>query len=153
MKYHQSDEQWFRERFNRIALPMDLWWKGQPVTLAIFRAKTEEHEMAHTKPSTPRVEKSKIEATLAERGKTHGDFRENGRIMQQLKAIARTGVNWPGDIDPELPLSMEQREAIDMILHKVGRILSGNPNEPDHWRDIAGYATLCQQIIEGTYHV
>lgn len=109
--------------------------------------------MARTKPSTPRVEKSKIESTLAERGKTHGDFRENGRIMQQLKAIARTGVNWPGDIDPELPLSMEQREAIDMILHKVGRILSGNPNEPDHWRDIAGYATLCQQIIEGTYHV
>lgn len=90
------------------------------------------------------AKRTNIQETLNERGKTHGDFRENGRIMQLLKDGARTGVNWE-------TLSHEQREALDMILHKIGRILSGNPNEADHWRDIAGYATLCQQIIEGTY--
>jgi hypothetical protein len=38
-----------------------------------------------------------------------------------------------------------QREALDMILHKIARIVNGNPNETDHWHDIAGYATLVEQ--------
>ena len=29
-----------------------------------------------------------------------------------------------------------------MILHKIGRIVAGDEMEPDHWLDIAGYATL-----------
>lgn len=95
---------------------------------------------------------SDVEQTLAARASTHGDFRENGRVMQALKEVARTGANWPVRFaEVSNPLTPEQAEAIDMILHKIGRILSGNPNEADHWRDVAGYATLCQQIIEGTY--
>jgi hypothetical protein len=35
-----------------------------------------------------------------------------------------------------------QRESLDMIAHKIARILNGNPNVHDHWHDIAGYATL-----------
>lgn len=34
------------------------------------------------------------------------------------------------------------QESIDMILTKISRIVSGNPSEPDHWDDIAGYAFL-----------
>jgi hypothetical protein len=37
-------------------------------------------------------------------------------------------------------MSYVQREAIDMICHKLGRILSGDPSHPDHWLDIQGYA-------------
>jgi hypothetical protein len=34
------------------------------------------------------------------------------------------------------------RESLDMISNKIARIVNGNPSEPDHWIDIAGYATL-----------
>lgn len=73
-----------------------------------------------------------IQQTLNERGKTHGDFKENSRISQEIKAT----------IHGARQLSDPQAEALDMIAHKISRILAGNPNEPDHWRDIAGYATL-----------
>jgi hypothetical protein len=29
-----------------------------------------------------------------------------------------------------------------MILHKLARVLSGNPDNADHWDDIGGYARL-----------
>lgn len=72
---------------------------------------------------------------LNERGKTHGDFQLQGALSQNLKSVARTGVFWAAMSNP-------QREAVEMILHKVSRICSGNPNVKDHWDDIAGYANL-----------
>lgn len=89
-------------------------------------------------PSPPSV--GGIQETLNQRAKTHGDFRENGRIMQALKMEMFDSVNWPS-------LEPHQQEALQMIQHKIGRILSGNPNEPDHWKDIAGYATLVENIL------
>jgi hypothetical protein len=40
------------------------------------------------------------------------------------------------------------REAIDMILHKLARIAAGNPYFEDHWKDIAGYASLPPKYIK-----
>ncbi len=81
-----------------------------------------------------------IAAILAERGKTHGDFTDNARVMQSLKRIVHDEVGWDR-------LTDVQREALHMILHKVGRIISGNPNVHDHWDDIAGYAKLASERI------
>jgi hypothetical protein len=39
-----------------------------------------------------------------------------------------------------------------MICYKMGRILSGDSNNLDHWDDIAGYATLVSKILSGTYN-
>lgn len=78
---------------------------------------------------------------LSSRAKTHGSFIENGKIMQNLKDAMVNTVNWPH-------LEPHQKEALQMIQHKIGRILSGNANEPDHWVDIAGYATLVQNILK-----
>lgn len=39
-------------------------------------------------------------------------------------------------------LKPDQRECLEMIAHKIGRILNGDPHYEDSWRDIAGYATL-----------
>lgn len=75
------------------------------------------------------------EEILAERGPTHGDFTANADIMQALKVTMRTHVGW-GE------LSLDKREALEMIAHKIGRILCGNPEHRDHWDDIAGYAKL-----------
>jgi hypothetical protein len=41
------------------------------------------------------------------------------------------------------------REALDMILHKISRICTGDPTFKDHWVDIVGYATLVIKDIEG----
>ena len=45
-------------------------------------------------------------------------------------------------------LSPQQQEALEMICHKIARIVAGNPNFVDHWRDIAGYATLVANELE-----
>ena len=79
-----------------------------------------------------------VESILKERQKTHGEFSTHAKISQDLKLILR-------DNDGEL--SDVQKEALDMILHKVARILNGNPNHKDHWDDIAGYATLAAKQL------
>jgi hypothetical protein len=38
-----------------------------------------------------------------------------------------------------------QREALDHIAGKIGRIFSGQATFFDHWRDVAGYATLAEK--------
>jgi hypothetical protein len=35
-----------------------------------------------------------------------------------------------------------------MITHKISRILNGDPNYDDSWRDIAGYAMLVVKELE-----
>lgn len=74
-------------------------------------------------------------ALLCERQKTHGDFREHADITQYLKTVMKDRKKWDN-------LTASQREALEMIVHKIGRILAGNPSYKDHWDDIAGYATL-----------
>jgi hypothetical protein len=76
-----------------------------------------------------------IEDILAERQKTHGDFYDVAMTAQTLKDAMRRGKNWK-------ILDDTQRETLEMIASKIGRILAGNPHEPDHFRDIAGYAQL-----------
>lgn len=76
-----------------------------------------------------------VNKTLDERKKTHGDFTDHAHITQALKRAYH-------DIVLGNKLTDVHREAIDMILHKIGRIVAGDPNVKDHWNDIAGYATL-----------
>lgn len=80
----------------------------------------------------------KIDSTdqlINERAKTHGDYMVQSQITQDLKTIIRFSPNYD-------KMSAAQREALDMFSHKIGRILAGDPNEKDHWDDIAGYARL-----------
>jgi hypothetical protein len=72
---------------------------------------------------------------LNERHKTHGDYYHNAATAQALKDEMRRGMNWKS-------LDDMQRETLEMVATKIGRILSGDPHEPDHWKDIAGYAQL-----------
>lgn len=74
-----------------------------------------------------------------ERGKTHGDFSDNARVSQLLKAVINS---------ENSPMNDEQREAIDMICLKLSRIASGQADYRDHWDDIAGYAHLAAESCE-----
>ena len=77
---------------------------------------------------------SSIDNILAERGKRYGDFIDHAAISQHLKeSMACPG--WQ-------ELSCDQKEALEMIVHKIARILNGDPNYADSWVDIAGYAKL-----------
>lgn len=69
---------------------------------------------------------------LVEREKTHGSFEENAKIFCKFL----TCLNYEQNVNDQ------QRLAIMMIFAKIARIHSGNPNEKDHWNDIAGYAKL-----------
>jgi len=69
------------------------------------------------------------------RAGTHGEYSENSAATWDMMRILMGQSNWP-------ILDDTKRHACYMIVHKLSRILAGNPNEPDHWNDIAGYATL-----------
>jgi hypothetical protein len=98
--------------------------------------------------------RASVADVLDVRAKTHGDFTDNALVMQALKRAARLGVNWHNGDDRVNErvsglLSDIQKEALEMILHKIGRIVTGDPNEPDHWLDIEGYARLARERIAG----
>lgn len=78
---------------------------------------------------------NKTTKLLTKRGTTHGEFRQNSLISQEIKTTIRGGKNFS-------ELKPYQAEALDMIVHKIGRILDGDPNFQDHWDDIEGYAKL-----------
>lgn len=81
-----------------------------------------------------------IEATLEQRGKVHGDYENQCAITNAIKSVIREANNWS-------ELRPSQQEALDMFATKMGRILEGDPNHPDHWHDIAGYATLVENTL------
>lgn len=85
---------------------------------------------------------STTEAIITERGSRYGKFKDGAEIMQELKDVMREVDGWHN-------LTPSQREALDMIQHKIGRILNGDPNYDDSWKDIAGYATLIVNELNG----
>mgnify|MGYP003346332777 CR=1 FL=1 len=78
-----------------------------------------------------------LNQTLEERGKRYGDFKGHAEVTQALKEeIISALVQRQKTLDPD------QQEALDMICHKIGRIINGDPDYADSWHDIAGYAQL-----------
>src|SRR5208283_1101766 len=84
--------------------------------------------------------KDELGAFLDEKGKVHGEYSEQSRVTQNFKRVARDTINWE-------KLSNSQVDAIEMICVKLGRILSGNPDEADAWLDIQGYARLAWERL------
>ena len=76
-----------------------------------------------------------VEGLVAAREETHGDFDNQASVTQRIKLAIRAGKNWP-------VLSPGQTEALEQMASKIGRIVSGDADHPDHWDDIAGYAVL-----------
>lgn len=77
---------------------------------------------------------------LNERSKTHGPYELHAGIAQQIKAVMH--LQYQNQYACWAKLTESQRESLDMIAHKIGRILAGDPDFRDHWDDIAGYAKL-----------
>jgi hypothetical protein len=85
-----------------------------------------------------------VDATLDARAVDYGKFIEGAEVMQMLKRVVLNALN-----NRDKTLAHDQAEAMDMIIHKIGRIVNGNPDVVDHWLDIAGYAKLVADRLEG----
>lgn len=85
-----------------------------------------------------------INEILDERGKRYGAFVGHAEIAQQLKGVIRVF-----EANRGCDLTFDQREALDMIVHKIARILNGDPNYADSWIDIAGYSQLVADRLQG----
>lgn len=83
-----------------------------------------------------------LEQLLAERKSTHGEYRTHAMFSQSIKGIIKSSPNWDGMCD-------HQKETLEMIAHKIGRILAGDADFDDHWKDISGYAKLTADRLVG----
>jgi len=85
-----------------------------------------------------------VDETLEQRGKRYGTFVKHSELSQSLLRTIRTHA-----LLNDKQLSDVHTEALTMICHKMARIVNGDPNYDDSWRDIAGYATLVEKHING----
>jgi hypothetical protein len=85
-----------------------------------------------------------VDAILNQRASTYGAFATQAKIAQGLKHVAHTTANELGKA-----YDADQAEALDMIFSKIARIVNGNSDHADSWVDIAGYATLVADRLQG----
>lgn len=83
-----------------------------------------------------------IDRILEERGSRYGRYSDNARIAQKLKQAVED------DMDSNPLLEDHHRETIHMIFVKLARVINGDPNYLDNWRDISAYSELTMQIIK-----
>lgn len=113
------------------------WLKDKPM-------KTEENTQVEMFPVVEHVSvptTDTIDAVLTERGSRYGNFEDHARITQAIKHEIRQG-------DSYTKMEDDMVEALDMIAHKIGRIVNGDPRYADSWVDIAGYAKLVADRLQ-----
>ena len=87
------------------------------------------------------TEQTNVNEMLASREARYGGFEGHAEISQNIKRV----ICFHAAYDD---LAADQKEALEMISHKIARILNGDPNYADNWIDIAGYATLVANRLE-----
>jgi hypothetical protein len=85
-----------------------------------------------------------IDAVLNERGGRYGSFMGHADVTQAYKVLTSGFLEQRKKV-----LAADQQEALDMIFHKIGRIVNGDPDYADSWVDIAGYAKLVADRLQG----
>lgn len=81
-----------------------------------------------------------IDQTLAERGARYGEFADHAEVTQSIKVSIASGNNW-------YTLDDDMKEAMEMVAHKFGRILNGDPDYIDSWTDCIGYLRLVEKRL------
>jgi hypothetical protein len=94
-----------------------------------------------TSSPTITVAKDSTTTVLNQRAQNYGKFTGIGKLTQTFKEQLRAAPTWKN-------MQPDQRESLDMIVHKMARILNGNCDYADSWIDIAGYARLVADRLE-----
>jgi hypothetical protein len=92
----------------------------------------------------PEPEVSGVGKVLDARAEQYGSFMQSSDTVIRIKGIIHNAV-----ARNDVHLYPDQLQALDMIATKISRIVHGNPNHLDSWIDIAGYATLVADRIQG----
>jgi len=85
--------------------------------------------------------------TIAARHKQYGEYSVNSDLCQAIKDLFRVRPGYKA-------LLPYERESLDMIFHKVSRIVVGAEDgappqsRTDSWHDIAGYAKLSEDRVK-----
>lgn len=83
-----------------------------------------------------------MDPSIPNRDDQHGGVQAVGELSQVIKVWMRTRPGWPR-------LSSGGQESLDMIAHKIGRVLNGSdPHDRQHWEDIAGYAHAAMRSFD-----
>jgi hypothetical protein len=90
------------------------------------------------------VQSPNVDKTLDARAEKYGKFKDGAALMQAIKRELAAHASRHNKTFAD-----DQWEALEMIVHKIGRIVNGDPDVTDHWVDIAGYATLIAERLEG----
>jgi hypothetical protein len=85
-----------------------------------------------------------VKALLEDRAKNYGTFVALSKIVQALKSVIYQELG-----SRSKALADDQIEALDMICHKIARIINGDADHIDSWQDIAGYARLVAERLQG----
>ena len=93
-----------------------------------------------------------IDKTLEERGGRYGPFEGHANVTQSIKR-AISPVDHKLFVMVECGLLEEEeadaiKECLDMVAHKIGRIVNGDPLYLDSWHDIIGYVKLIENMIQ-----
>lgn len=83
-----------------------------------------------------------VDNLLVERGSKYGNYLRLATVVEKLWHTLATALG-------NTRIEPDQGDALRMICVKLARICNGNPNYADNWRDIAGYATLVADRLEG----
>jgi hypothetical protein len=81
---------------------------------------------------------------LDKRAEQYGSFMASANVAIRLKGVMHNAI-----AQQDLHLAPDQLLSLDMIAVKISRILTGNPSHTDSWVDIAGYAKLVADRLQG----
>jgi len=84
---------------------------------------------------TMEPDETNVDQILGERGNRYGTFESNAKTCQLLKNVLHSQEGW-------YRLSYVQREAVEMMMHKISRLVNGDATYLDTVVDIAGYNQL-----------
>jgi hypothetical protein len=91
-----------------------------------------------------RAPRMTVDNVVDERAITYGKFENLAEVSQRFKDSLHYFL-----ITRNKYLAPDQQEAMELIFHKFARIVNGDPDHIDNWKDIAGYATLVADRLEG----
>lgn len=80
--------------------------------------------------------------SVPDRQATHGDYASYCHAVAAISAAV--------GCSQVKPLGHVADESLSMIIRKVARITTGDPNFVDHWLDIAGYATRMAEHLQAS---
>lgn len=83
-----------------------------------------------------------IDNLLDERGSRYGNYLQQATVVETLWQTLATALNGR-------TLAPDQADALRMICVKLSRVVNGDPDYADNWCDIAGYAQLVADRLEG----